>query len=163
MFTLFILTVPYIRIFYLDLLWCLRLVKVRIEDRLPTGERISVVLEGSFIDERKVLQLLELLRIMNGQVMPISSLPSSLSGRESVSLKELIWDVIAEKFRDGRWFTSKDLYEILIKEYNIKTKLSTVSTYLHRLSTTGYLEKSGSRALRKYRLRLSIPTPVSQK
>ncbi len=135
-------------------MWCIRLVKIRIEDRLSSGERICVSLEGDVLDERKLVQIVELLRILSGRELS-SAMMEEPSNTAKVSLKEIIWDAIVERFGEGRWFTSKELRSVLVKEYGVQAKLSTVSTYLHRLFTSGYLERGGSRALRRYRLNLS--------
>lgn len=52
----------------------------------------------------------------------------------------------------GQWFTSlvvKDQYE---RQYGEEIKLSTVSTYLTRLTGEGFLERCGNRVERKYRV-----------
>jgi hypothetical protein len=50
----------------------------------------------------------------------------------------------------GQWFTSlvvKDRYE---RQYGVEIKLSTVSTYLTRLTGEGFLERRGNRVEREY-------------
>ncbi len=126
------------------------MVKIRIEDRLPSGEKICLILEGDSLNENRVLQALELIKLMSGNVHPSPPRPRSL--------KEIIWDAIATRFGDGRWFTSKELYRCLREDYKLNIRLSAVSTYLLRFCEAGLLVRDGSRASRRYKLR-SVANP----
>jgi len=128
--------------------------KIRIEDKLPSGERISITIEGGKIDEQRVLQILEMLNLMTGKYNESSSSEPISASRPS-QLKDVIWDAIMVHFGDGTWFTSKDLKDILKRYYGIDVKLNSLATYLLRFYQTGYLDRKGSRAGRIYRVRSS--------
>jgi len=114
--------------------------KVRIEDTLPTGEKIVITLEGN-ISERRVLQVLELLKMMVGEAQ-----------EKPKSKKDAVWDVIVESFGDGTWFSIKDLYNIARKRIP-ELKLTNVSTYVSRFVNEGRLIKRGSKPNTRYKVR----------
>jgi len=124
-------------------LFCRFMVKVKIEDILPSGERISITLEGREVNKKRVLQVLELLKIMGGE----------REEREE-GLGEAIWRVILQDYGDGSWFSSRDLLRSLERELGPEVKLNTVATYLLRFYRRGLLERDrrGGYGL-KYRLR----------
>ncbi|OYT28970.1 MAG: hypothetical protein B6U94_08030 [Thermofilum sp. ex4484_79] len=124
--------------------------KIKIEDVLPSGEKISIVLEGRDISEKRVIQVLQLLKIMSGEVNNGRS--SEPQGERLIDL--VLW-VIRSKFNDASWFSSKDILSILRDEYNVDVTLNSVSTYLLRLYRRGILERKGGRFDMRYRLRNS--------
>ena len=126
--------------------------RIKIEDRLPSGERISITIEGSDVSKQRVLQVLEMLRLISGKV---SSDYDYESLRDSSQLKDIIWDAILMHFGNGNWFTSRDLQVVLKRYYGIDVKLSSLATYLLRFYQNGYLDRKGSRAGRIYKVRLS--------
>jgi len=118
--------------------------KVRIEDVLPSGEKIVIVIEGPELSERRVLQAMELLKIMTAA--------ERAEGRRS--LKEEIWRVIEENFGDGSWFTLRDLYAAVRASIG-DVKVTLLGSYLTRYVSEGRLLKKGSRPRTKYRVRLA--------
>jgi len=117
--------------------------RIKIEDVLPTGERIAVTLEGPHVSKNRVLQALEMISIMSGKMEG--------EGDEKQTLKERIWELLSENFRDGEWFTVKDAYNI-IRRFEPRIKMSTVATYLTRFANEGRVAKRGSKPDTKYRL-----------
>ncbi|HDI74462.1 MAG: hypothetical protein DRJ52_06580 [Thermoprotei archaeon] len=123
--------------------------KIRIEETLPSGEKVVITLEGRDISERRVLQVLELLKIMSSGSEGGSSLDlRSGKGR----LKELIWDAILENFGSGVWFSSRDLCEVL-RRAGVNVGLNTVATYLLRFYKSGLLDRAGGKFDMRYRVR----------
>lgn len=120
--------------------------KVRIEDTLPTGERIVITIEGPELSEKKVLQAMELLKIMTAAER------SEENGK--VSLKEEIWRVIEENFGDGAWFTLKELYALIRTKLG-DVKVTLLGSYLTRFVSEGRLVKRGARPRTRYRVRLA--------
>jgi len=112
--------------------------KVKIEDTLPTGEKISITLEGSEISESRILQVLEMLKIMTG---------NREKSEDGSRLAEVLWNVILERFSDGRPFTSRDLLKAAFEELGIDLKLSTISTYLLRFYRKGLLRRMGKEGM----------------
>lgn len=120
--------------------------KVKIEDILPSGEKISVVIEGPEISERRVLQVLELLRLMSG---------GAEKRREAKkTLKERLWQVIEENFGSGEWFTIRDLYAA-VRAAHRDVPETTLSSYLTRFLREGRLEKRGRKPSTEYRVKLA--------
>ncbi|OYT31160.1 MAG: hypothetical protein DRJ64_02320 [Thermoprotei archaeon] len=120
--------------------------KIRIEDNLSTGEKISIVLEGDELSKEKVLQLLDMLKLIGGG--------SSETGSEARprSIKLEIWDIIKENFGDGTWFSIKDLYNISKNRLNLK--VTSISTYVSRLVGEGKLVKRGRKPYTRYRVKV---------
>ncbi|OYT62509.1 MAG: hypothetical protein B6U69_01545 [Thermofilum sp. ex4484_15] len=106
------------------------MVKIKIEDVLPSGERISITLEGREVNKRRIMQILDLLKIMGS--------PPSFKEEK---LGETIWRIIVENYGDGSWFTSRELLLSLERELGINVKLNTVATYLLRFYRRGLLER----------------------
>ena len=127
--------------------------RIKIEDRLPSGERISITIEGSDVSKQKVLQVLEMLRLISGKVNSDYDYESLRDSQ--AQLKDIIWDAILMHFGNGNWFTSRDLQVVLKRYYGIDVKLSSLATYLLRFYQNGYLDRRGSRAGRIYKVRLS--------
>ncbi len=116
--------------------------KIKIEDYLDDGEKISIVLEGD-VDEKRVLQVLEMLRLMKG----------AGGGESGGSLRARLWSLIAENFGDGTWFSIKDLYNVARREIP-GLRITSVSTYVSRFVKEGRLVKKGRRPNTRYRVKV---------
>lgn len=116
--------------------------KVKIEDVLPSGERISIVLEGPRISKSRVLQVLDMIDLMGG---------GAVENDERQSLKDKIWEIILEKFGDSEWFTLKDAYRA-VKNCEPEIELTTVASYLTRLVNEGKLTKKGRKPATLYKV-----------
>lgn len=121
--------------------------KIRIEDTLPSGERVSLSIEGPEVSEEKVLHFLRVLREMR----EVGGAQDSYE--EPVSLKDRIWRIIVENFGDGTWFSLKDLYNVAVKEIP-ELKITAVSTYISRLVGENKLVKRGHKPNTRYRVRV---------
>jgi hypothetical protein len=121
--------------------------RIKVEDTLPSGERVSISIEGSEISEERVLYLLRTLR----ELRVASALEVEEEPRDG-TLKERIWRVIVENFGDGTWFSLRDLYNVAAKQIP-GLKITTVSTYVSRLVAEGRLVKKGSKPNTRYRVR----------
>ncbi len=123
--------------------------KIKIEENLPTGGKITITLEDSDISEEKVIQILNF----------IKSLTRSSYEEDRVryegKLTDIIWEIIFTKFGNGKWFTSKELYKALLEE-GIEVDQRTISTYLLRFYRRGMLDRIGPRSNMRYK----IKTPV---
>ena len=118
--------------------------RVRIEDKLPSGEKIVITIEGSNLSEKRVLQVLELLKIMT----------AAEERREAtISLKDEIWRVIEEEYGDGTWFTLRDAYDVVRARLG-DVKITLMGSYLSRYVAEGRLIKKGSKPRTEYRVRL---------
>ncbi|RLE64207.1 MAG: hypothetical protein DRJ47_08190 [Thermoprotei archaeon] len=122
--------------------------KIKIEDVLPSGEKITITLEGREVDGKRVAQILDMLKILSGSAGPKED--------ERISLSDLIWDVIQEYYGNGAWFTCRSVYEILRQEYGLDLKISSVATYLLRFYRRGMLDRQGKGYGIKYRIPVEL-------
>jgi len=123
--------------------------RIKVEDTLPSGERVSISIEGADISEEKVAYLLRTLREMR-MASALEVEKEEASG--DATLKERIWRVIVENFGDGTWFSLRDLYNVAVKRIP-GLKITTVSTYVSRLVSEGMLIKKGAKPNTRYRVR----------
>ena len=118
-------------------------VKIDINDK--EGNRLTISLEGRLTRD-KMLQILDFVDLFDG---------ASEDDTETVYLKiskfKKTQNVILRKFPIG-WFSSQEVmiaYEDVLDE---PIGLSTVSTYLTRLSKKGFLIRAGSSTKIKYKV-----------
>ncbi len=118
--------------------------RVKIEICDNNGESVTVAMSGQ-VSKEKLIQILEVFDIHDGSINTAYSSPKT-----TTSMEKLL-DVIRSQL-SKIWFTSKDLSLLYIERYHETIKSSTVSTYLARLYTNGYLERNGNRTCWQYRL-----------
>ena len=119
--------------------------RIKIDINDVEGNKITIALEGHLTRD-KMLQLLDFVELLES-----SSTIEKNPKISNLSKFDKIKKVILRKFPLG-WFTSQEVmiaYEDALDE---PIGLSTVSTYLTRLTTKGILKRTGSVAKRKYRL-----------
>ena len=117
--------------------------KIRVEVYDRSGNRYTITLEGS-ISRENVIKLLDIVELLGG--MQGSSSTSSFSTKF-----EKIQSIIENCFASS-WFSAKDVqmeYRNITGEH---IGLSTVSTYLSRLSERGLLIKQKISNRTRYRL-----------
>ena len=117
--------------------------KIKIEDILPSGEKISIVLESPNLSEKRVTQILEMIKLMGAGKEEITE--------ENRSLKNTLWRIILDNFGDGTWFSIRDLYNVARKELP-EIKVTSISTYIIRFVNEGKLRKRGTRPNTRYRV-----------
>lgn len=127
--------------------------KIRVEVFDARGERYTVTFEGQ-VSREKALRLLDIVELLGGmpgirpgQSEPISELPK----QEKVRL-------IVERNFPIVWFSSKDVQTVYEKELKEPVGLSTVSTYLSRMTDRGILMKSAFSNRKRYRLIMTRDT-----
>jgi len=128
--------------------------KLKVEFCDGNGEQVTVAFSGQFTKER-ILQLIDLFSPVVDQ--------HNIASKSNITrtLKDKIEDIIREKFNNF-WFTSKDILTVYEEKYQETIKLSTISTYLTRLYTNGYLERKGNRSCWQYRPVMPLSTPVEK-
>lgn len=122
--------------------------RVRIEEVLPSGEKVTITIEGRQVSKTRVLQVLEMLSIMSGAEIGDEGVEEG----ESASVKEKVWGIIVERFGDGSWFTLKELYSAVVEE-EPELKVTTLASYLAKFVSEGRLLKKGQRPSTMYRVR----------
>ncbi len=130
--------------------------KMRVELFDNEGNRYTVAFEGQ-ITRDKAIRLLDLVELLGG--MPNESIPTrtdSSPASSGLSRFEKVHSLIQKSF-PLIWFSSKDIQTAYEHELKEPISLSTVSTYLSRLSTKGYLLRTGGPNNLKYKAVTTVP------
>jgi hypothetical protein len=123
--------------------------KVKIEVTADDGNKLTVVFEGK-INRNKLLQVLDFVELLGG--MPELVEDKTLN---SLSKFDKLHNIVNSKFPIG-WFTSQEIMISYEDTFSEPIGLSTVSTYLSRLTRRVFLVRSGSFVERRYKLRRVI-------
>jgi len=121
--------------------------KLKIEVHDGEGNKIIVSFKGQ-LTRNKALQILDFAELLGGVS---SRRTEDVDALSDLSKYQKLQFVITERFPIG-WFTSQETlieYEDVLNE---PLGLSTVSTYLARLTSQGFLSRSGSRVRRRYKI-----------
>jgi hypothetical protein len=130
--------------------------KMRVELFDSEGNRYTIAFEGQITRDKalRLLDLVELLGGMPGEV-PVSG-PSAGGTVNNLSRFEKVRLVIQRNF-PLVWFSSKDVQLIYEQELKEPVSLSTVSTYLARMTNRGLLLRAGEGSNLKYKTTPNIP------
>ena len=115
------------------------------------GDRYTITFEGQ-VTRAKALRLLDLVELLGGMPTVNADLQKSVSEMPKIQKVRLA----AEKSYPVGWFSSKELQSEYEKQFNEPIRLSTISTYLSRLSDRGFFLKQGASNQLRYRLITSI-------
>jgi hypothetical protein len=130
--------------------------KMRVELFDSEGNRYTIAFEGQ-VTRDKALRLLDLVELLGG--MPgegaTSGAGNVLTGN-SLSRFEKVRLVIQKNF-PLVWFSSKDVQSVYEQELKEPVSLSTVSTYLARMTNRGLLLRAGEGGNLKYKVTPNIP------
>ena len=130
--------------------------KMRVELFDNEGNRYTIAFEGQ-ITRDKAIRLLDLVELLGGMPGETNNNQSSnLSTINNLSRFDKTKLVIQKRF-PLIWFSSKEIQSIYEKELKEPISLSTVSTYLSRLTNRGILIRSGQSNNLKYKM-VSIPS-----
>jgi len=124
--------------------------KMRVEI-FNDGDRYTITFEGQ-VTRDKALRLLDLVELLGGMPTVNADLQKSVSEMPKIQKVRLA----AEKSYPVGWFSSKELQSEYEKQFNEPIRLSTISTYLSRLSDRGFFLKQGASNQLRYRLITSI-------
>jgi hypothetical protein len=130
--------------------------KMRVELFDSEGNRYTIAFEGQ-VTRDKALRLLDLVELLGG--MPgegaTSGAGNVLTGN-SLSRFGKVRLVIQKNF-PLVWFSSKDVQSVYEQELKEPISLSTVSTYLARMTKRGLLLRAGESSNLKYKVTPNIP------
>jgi hypothetical protein len=130
--------------------------KMRVELFDSEGNRYTVAFEGQ-ITRDKALRLLDLVELLGG--VPSESLPSgpgnALASPDSSRFEKV--RLIIQKSFPLIWFSSKDVQASYEQELKEPISLSTVSTYLARMTSKGLLLRAGNLNNLKYKAVSNVP------
>ncbi len=118
-------------------------VKIDVFDK--EGNKISISLEGN-ITRKKVLHVLDLIELLSGA--PSTEIVNTKPAKTKYDKLQIL---IERDFPIG-WFSSEQIHIAYEDAYIEPIGISTVSTYLSRLTNRGLLLKKGSRGKRIYRI-----------
>lgn len=124
--------------------------KMRVELFDGDGNRYTIAFEG-LVTREKAVRLLDLVELLGG--MPTGDGAGSRSGMidKGVSKYERVRRTVEKSFPLA-WLSSKELQDAYEQEFKEPIALSTVATYLARLTTRGILMKSGAVNNLRYRV-----------
>ncbi|OYT43529.1 hypothetical protein B6U84_05885 [Candidatus Bathyarchaeota archaeon ex4484_40] len=118
---------------------------MRLEITSEDGDKIVLIFEGK-LNREKLIQMADFLELYGGGEME----PRYEQYFEGSKLEKLAR--VISKYFPVSYFSSRDAVEAYISEYREPLTLSTASTYLARLAERGYLEKTGSGNMIRYRI-----------
>jgi len=124
--------------------------KMRVELFDSDGNRYTIAFEGQ-VTRDKALRLLDLVELLGGAPGegPTVGAGASLQNR-MLSRFEKVQLVIQKSF-PLIWFSSKDIQSVYEQELKEPVSLSTVSTYLSRMTSKGILLRTGGSNNLKYK------------
>jgi hypothetical protein len=130
--------------------------KMRVELFDTDGNRYTIDFEGQ-VTRDKALRLLDLVELLGGAPSegPTSGAGAFLPNR-MLSRFEKVQLVIQKSF-PLVWFSSKDIQSVYEQELKEPVSLSTVSTYLSRMTSKGVLLRTGGSNNLKYKTVSNIP------
>jgi len=136
--------------------------KIRVELFDSDGNRYTIAFEGQ-VTRDKALRLLDLVELLGG--MPGEEGTSGLtniSSNKKMSRFDKVQLIIQKSF-PLVWFSSKDIQSTYEQKLKEPITLSTVSTYLARLTNRGILLRIGKSNNLKYRVKPSITQSAIKK
>ncbi len=130
--------------------------KIRVELFDSDGNRYTIAFEGQ-VTRDKALRLLDLVELLGGA--PAEG--SNNGTRPALPVRKLSRfekvQIVIQKNFPLVWFSSKDIQSVYEQELNEPVSLSTVSTYLSRLSSKGMLLRTGGQNNLKYKSSTNMP------
>jgi hypothetical protein len=123
------------------------------------GNRYTIAFEGQ-VTRDKALRLLDFVELLGGAPNedPTTGLVSPLANH-ALSRFEKVQVVIQKSF-PLIWFSSKDIQSVYEQELKEPISLSTVSTYLSRMTSKGMLTRTGGANNLKYKTVPSVPQAI---
>jgi hypothetical protein len=133
--------------------------KMRVELFDSEGNRYTVAFEGQ-ITRDKALRLLDLVELLGG--MPGENPTSIIGNVQTVNGSSRVDKVrsLVQKSFPLVWFSSKDIQSFYEQELKEPIGLSTVSTYLSRMASKGFLLRNGGPNNLKYKISTATPQAV---
>ena len=121
--------------------------KMRVEVFDDEGNRYTITFQGR-VTRDKALRLLDLVELLGG-------IPTGNQEWKRTTLGFSKFDkirLITDKYFPIVWFSSKDVQTTYEQEFKEPINLSTVSTYLSRMTDRGLLAKNSTSSNRRYRV-----------
>jgi hypothetical protein len=128
--------------------------KVRVEVMDDEGNKTSMEKEGDLrIEMLRQLTIRDVKLFLESQLTPMPSRDAYGCEGEDLTIKERLASFLRfdERAPEG-WFTTSQIKRTYEAVFGENLRLSTISTYLASLHSNGFLERTGSRAKRQYRV-----------
>ncbi|MCW3981837.1 MAG: hypothetical protein NWE81_01795 [Candidatus Bathyarchaeota archaeon] len=119
--------------------------KIRVEVFDEEGNRYSIALEG-VVTREKALRLFDIIELLGGVRDSLGQNSTPTDGSKFEKTKAII-----ETYFPFIWFSSGEIQASFEREFSEPVPLSTVSTYLSRMTCRGLLISKGPRNCRRYR------------
>ncbi|MEM3442342.1 MAG: hypothetical protein QXM86_00585 [Candidatus Bathyarchaeia archaeon] len=136
--------------------------KMRVDIFDEEGNRYTVSFEGQ-VTREKALRLLDLIELLGG--VP-TDMGNSGANKEILEKEFSKYDkvrMIVQKHFSLVWFTSRDIQLAYEQEFKEPISLSTVATYLSRMTFKGMIMKAGASRTLKYKLLTSSSKAIIEK
>jgi hypothetical protein len=132
--------------------------KVRVDLFDTEGNRYSITFEGQ-VTRDKALRLLDLVELLGG--MPGGGSPGagSITPGNELSKYDKVRAIVQRHF-PVVWFSSREVQSVYEQELKEPISLSTVATYLSRMTTKGVVLKTGPSTSLKYKATQGVPQPI---
>jgi len=135
--------------------------KMRVELFDEDGNRYTISFEGQ-ITREKALRLLDLVELLGGVPAGRGNEINNEVSENEFSKYDKVRVVIKKHF-PLVWFTSYDVQLAYEQEFKEPIGLSTVATYLSRMSSKGLLLRAGASRTLKYKLSTSYPKAIIER
>ncbi|MCL2642130.1 MAG: hypothetical protein FWD52_01240 [Candidatus Bathyarchaeota archaeon] len=136
--------------------------KMRVEIYDNEGNKYTVAFDGQ-ITRDKTLRILDIAELLGGMSNERQSTITSNNPLPNITSRfEKVQKVIQKSF-PLVWFVSKDVQAIYEQDLKEPISLSTVSTYLSRMTNKGLLIRTGTGNSVKYKITPNLPqTKIKQ-
>lgn len=125
--------------------------KMRIELFDNEGNRYTIAFEGQ-ITRDKAIRLLDLVELLGGMPNETADIqPANLVVKNDLSRFEKVRLIIQKRF-PLIWFSSKEIQSVYEQELKEPITLSTISTYLARMTNRGILLRTKKSKNLKYKI-----------
>ena len=137
--------------------------KMRVELFDSEGNRYTIDFEGD-VTRDKALRLLDLVELLGGASSGGTDPHANPTVSKEVFSKYGKMRAILQKHFPLVWFSSREVQSTYEQEFKEPIGLSTVGTYLARMTAKGIIRKNGSANSLKYRVVVNVPqVTVKQK
>ncbi len=126
--------------------------RIRVDFGDKHGNKYSISFQGR-ITREKALRLLDIVELLGG-MREFGDKPEWHRKREMTKFERI--QLMIEQHFPLSWFSSKEIQQVYEEEYNEPIPLSTVSTYLSRLTARDFLVRKERRRRIRYRLSAAI-------
>ncbi len=132
--------------------------KMRVELFDEDGNKYTIAFEGQ-ITRDKAVRLLDLAELLGGMQQPAENQTKTPGATQDLSKFERVFLAVRKSF-PLVWFSSREMRVAYEEEFKEPISLSTVATYLTRLTDKGALLKAGPANNLRYRL-VTVNSPLA--